>query len=204
MIHPFAEKTVLVGNMWKNGVIENCYSHSNVTVYSGIGGGFCGSFTSLLEVNSSYSTGTATGTEFIGGFLGTALSVVLENNYWDKESSAHIDGVCEWQGQTPGTENLYGKTTAEMKTNSMVADLNQGGTVWTLYAAENDGYPSFVLGETTSVLKGPNMQIQCKVFPTAFETDFKVESEDLSFILDIIRQLNAHSNPFHHPVFLML
>lgn len=162
-----------------NSLIENCYSRSNVTVYNGIAGGFCGGFTSLLEVNNSYSTGTATGPEFIGGFLGTAQGVITTNNYWDSESSAHIEAIGQWQTQTPGTADITSKTTVEMKTTAMVSALNQGGTVWTLNTAENDGYPSFVPAGTASVSKNPTMQTQLVVYPTAFDTDFKIESESI-------------------------
>lgn len=158
--------------------INNCYSRSNVVVTTGMGcGGFIGGFTSLLDIKNSYATGTATSPVFTGGFAGTAQSTLTSNNYWDTESSALTNAIGEWQTQTPGTADITGKTTAEMKTTAMVAALNQGGTVWKLNSAENDGYPTFTAGVVATTNIG-SMNSNVVIYPNTFDAEIQISSQN--------------------------
>lgn len=158
-------------------VIENCYSRSNVTVVNGFAGGFIGNAAALLTINNSYSAGIAVGPEFDGGFVGGGGSFQATNNYWDVESSQHINAVGDWQG-TPGTPDIAAKTTTEMKAAAMVDALNDGDVngPWKMDANINDGYPSFEQG-ISSLTKFNKSNVSMNVYPNIFNNKINIEAD---------------------------
>ncbi|CAM3982794.1 T9SS type A sorting domain-containing protein [Flavobacterium antarcticum] len=123
-------------------LVDNCYSRANLVCTNGPVGGIFGGSSALLVVQNSYATGLITSSGTIGGVLGGMGAVTATNNYWDIESSGASEAVAEWAG-APGTVDITGKTTAEMKMAELVTLLNQNqtGTPWTIDANVNDGYP---------------------------------------------------------------
>lgn len=158
-------------------IVVDCYSRANVVVVNGHAGGLVGHATALISISNSYSTGTAVGPEFAGGFIGAGGSVGTANNYWDVESSQHTGAVGGWQG-APGTPDVTAKTTAEMKTAAMVDLLNDNNPngPWKLNANENDGYPSFV-GGTTSIANFNKSNVAMNVYPNTFDAELNIESD---------------------------
>lgn len=157
-------------------VIENCYSRANVSVVNGYAGGFCGNFASLLIVKNSYSTGTATGPEYDGGFIGGAGAVAGENNYWDTITSQHSNAVGGWPQGNPGSPDITGESTTEMKTSTMVDNLNNGNGPWGIDPNINDGYPSFVSG-SVGLPSEKLTKIGLKVYPNVFDAELQLESK---------------------------
>lgn len=123
-------------------LVDNCYSRSNLTETNGEVGGIFGGSSALLVVKNSYATGLITSGGPIGGVLGQIGGVTATNNYWDTETSGATTAVASWSG-APGTVDIIGKTTAEMKEAEMVTLLNQNQptTPWTINENVNDGYP---------------------------------------------------------------
>ena len=122
--------------------VNNCYSRATITATTGQAGGIFGGSSALLVVKNSYATGTMTSPGAIGGVLGQMGGVTATNDYWDTQTTGAVNAVATWSG-TPGTVDITGKTTAEMKSAAMVTLLNQNqtGTPWTIDATKNDGYP---------------------------------------------------------------
>ncbi|MFH1018894.1 MAG: GLUG motif-containing protein [Pseudomonadota bacterium] len=119
-------------------VIKNCYARGAAT---GIDdrpsvGGFVGRVGSAAFVNS-YSSGaviTRDQVELMGGFAGDAnleeRSITTQSCYWDREASGlYWDWILN--------AALFGKTTAQMKTQSTFAGWDFS-TIWTLPL---NGYP---------------------------------------------------------------
>lgn len=145
----------LVGYIASPGMITNCYSKAIITRISGSStgvGAFCGrNFNGTIT--KSYSTGSVHYTGFTDptdkGFLGTAGTVTMSDNFWDTESS----------GQLTSVGGVTGKTTAEMQnvatytslstiglTNpwDFVGDPNDDAGVndyWNIHTSLNGGYP---------------------------------------------------------------
>ena len=74
----------LIGFNGYYGVIENSYSTGNVNGSNNIGG--------LIGMNSenitnSYSTGNVNGNSNVGGFIGYQWAGIIDNSYWNNESS---------------------------------------------------------------------------------------------------------------------
>lgn len=161
----------------RENTINNCYSRSTVSVVNGRAGGLCGGSDGGLVMNNSYSTGTATGPEYAGGFIGAVGSVTIANSYWDTELSEHENAVGGWT-EPEVSLDVTGKTTAEMKTAEMVSDLNQSQNPapWTIDPDKNDGYP--ILDHTlvsTPSIEMPSVTVS--VYPTIFNEHIRVESD---------------------------
>ena len=91
------------------------------------------------DISNSYSTGTVTGVDDVGGLLGYSDGCTVVDSFWDTEVSLNATSA--------GDET--GKTTAEMKdkstfTNTATLGLSTSwnfNTVWWTSATINDGYP---------------------------------------------------------------
>ncbi len=157
--------------------VENCYSRANVSVINGRAGGLYGGTDGNLIVRNSYSTGTATGAELIGGSIGAAAGMNITNAFWDTESSDLTEAIGGWTGaQTP--QDITGKTTAEMKNATMVALLNAAQTPmpWTIDADVNDGYP-ILASMTVGIADQKTPNVQVSVFPTVFDASLQIVSK---------------------------
>lgn len=157
--------------------IQNCYSRANVSVTTGRVGGLVGGTDGSLFIYNSYATGTATGPEFVGGFIGAVGSVTLGDVYWDVESSGLEQGVGGFMGP-PSAVLPSGKTTAEMKSDAMVdsLNLNQEAGPWTIVPGQNDGYPVLV-GMPTAVQTIEATDFKISVYPTLVTNQVTIQSE---------------------------
>ena len=143
----------LVGD--NEGVISNCYSTGNVnTVGNSVGGlvgqngglisnsysicsvsgayvvgGLVGLHENSAEIINCYSRGVVTGTGVLGGLVGANGITIIENSFWDTETSGQMVSA-------GGT----GKTTAEMKDIATFTDVSTVGldTPWDFEANPND------------------------------------------------------------------
>lgn len=151
----------------RDNTIDNCYSRCDVSVVLGRAGGLVGGTDANLFVYNSYSTGTATGPELAGGFMGAVGSVTTENNYWDLETSEHLVAIGGWLG-AEGVVDVTSKTTAEMKTQDMIDLLNANQTEmpWTIEDGVNDGYPILATNNVLSTNGAELERIEVAVFPT--------------------------------------
>lgn len=160
----------------RNNIINNCYSRCDVSVTNGRVGGLVGGTDNLLFIYNSYSTGTATGPEFDGGFLGAVGSVTTANSYWDTESSEHENAIGGWlNGEN--SFDISGKTTSVMKTDAMVDSLNQNqdNQPWTIDPEVNDGYP-ILDSSPTSVSSIEIANVIVSVYPTLVDQQVTIES----------------------------
>lgn len=161
----------------RNNTLNNCYSRADVTVVNGRAGGLYGGADANLIASNCYSTGTASGAELIGGFIGAVGNMNVTNSYWDTQSSALANGIGGWTGtETP--QVITGKTTAEMKTTAMVGLLNAAQTPapWTIDPSINDGYP--ILASTTvgiPVVEGSSVGLS--VYPTLVDASVHINTE---------------------------
>jgi len=114
--------------------VNNCYNKGNVEGGSYVGG-LIGDNAPQSIVNNSYSTGVVNGTgDNTGGLAGWNFQSEINNSFWNTETS----------GQTISAGG-EGKTTTEMKTKSTYTNVGWDFiNIWTLFAAINDGYPSFI------------------------------------------------------------
>lgn len=156
--------------------LNNCYSRANVTVLNGRGGGLYGGTDANLIASNCYSTGTATGAELIGGFIGAAGSMSVTNSYWDTQSSALIDGIGGWTG-TQTAQEITGKTSAEMKSAEMISLLNaaQAPAPWTIYPSINDGYP-ILASMSVGIPQHASVAVELTVSPTLFDATVRIGS----------------------------
>ncbi len=156
--------------------ITDCYSRAEVTAFDQRAGGFMGGGNSF-EIQNSYSTGTATAEEFVGGFVGSVGSGSGENNYFDMETSGTTEGVGGFEGPL-GDLGITAKPTDEMKTQDMVDLLNavDAEGPWILDLEVNDGYPILSTGplSTSNTLSAEQT---VSLYPTIFDNSFTVESD---------------------------
>ncbi|MGV9012833.1 MAG: T9SS type A sorting domain-containing protein [Flavobacteriales bacterium] len=160
----------------RNNTLNNCYSRADVTVVNGRAGGLYGGADGNLIVGNCYATGTATGAELIGGFIGAVGGMAVTNSYWDTESSALADGIGGWTGPETSQE-ITGKTTAEMKTPNMVSLLNaaQVPAPWTIDPAINDGYP-ILASMSVGIPQHASVAMDLSVSPTLFDATVRIRS----------------------------
>lgn len=157
--------------------LNNCYSRADVTVVNGRAGGVYGGTDGNLIASNCYSTGTATGAELVGGFIGAAAGMNVTNSYWDTESSGLVGGIGGWTGpQTP--QDITGKTTAEMKAAAIVTLLNTGqpAAPWTIDPSINDGYP-ILADMSVGVPQVDGSILGLSVYPTLFDATVRIGSQ---------------------------
>lgn len=75
-------------------------------------------------IYNSYSSGNIEGTSWVGGLVGYNLAGEIEESFWDVETSGEPN-MCGYQeeGYGAGCDPNYGKTTAEMQTQSTFTDV---------------------------------------------------------------------------------
>ncbi|MDZ7822379.1 MAG: GLUG motif-containing protein [Candidatus Marinimicrobia bacterium] len=120
----------LIGYINHNSRLSNCYSSGSVTGESNIGGliGYI-NYSSLLS--NCYSSGSVTGESNIGGLIGySGGGGAITPCFWDNTVNSGLDGV----GDGPSGDQVFGKTTAEMQTESTYTDVG-----WN-FMANNDTY----------------------------------------------------------------
>ncbi len=114
------------------GTIQNSYAKGKVTGTYRVGG-FAGQ--NQGTISNSYSTGLVAGTTEVGGFVGyNNSSGVINNSFWDKESSGQpTNGVAASSAGTFTT--LSGKTTAQMTDSSTFTGAGWDTTIWSFPTA---------------------------------------------------------------------
>ena len=119
--------------------INDSYSLSFVTGRDRQIGGFVGRNNNGSGIYNCYSAGQVTGVEDTGGFAGTLDDAVVENSFWDTETSGMNTSIAG-----------IGKKTYEMKTLSTFIDagwdflgesVNGTEDIWDIDPLSNDGYP---------------------------------------------------------------
>lgn len=162
----------------RNNTVDNCFSRASVEAESGRAGGIYGGSDGTLRLKNSYSTGTVSAPEFEGAVIGYwgSQDIVVENCYFDTETSGLTDGVGGFTVD-PVDYEAEGRTTADMKTQEFVDMLNAGSdeAPWVIDANVNDGYPVF--NSTLSVPKNNLDANAVVVYPTAFDNQINISSK---------------------------
>ncbi len=123
-----------------DGIASNCFSKGAVQGTEYVGG-FAGMIFSATT--NCYSTGSVAGNTEVGGFAGGIFADdVVVNCFWDTTTSGTATGDGQGLYSNP---LLFGKTTAEMKTQSTYTGVGWDfNTVWAISAELNDGYPNLL------------------------------------------------------------
>ncbi|MHC4112105.1 MAG: GLUG motif-containing protein [Planctomycetota bacterium] len=120
------------------GSIYNSYATGDVIGGQRVGGlvGYNGF--NLGDISYCYSTGDVNGVDYVGGLVGVNEGIIMNCNcFWDIDTQTH--GVTDSIGRDRGIAiNIYGKTTAEMKSQSTFTDWDFIN-VWNI--GENQTYP---------------------------------------------------------------
>lgn len=161
----------------RESTVENCYSRADVTGTDPFGaiGGIYGYAQSSLIINNVYATGSVTGLGPIGGFAGKIGSIVVENNYFDTETSGLEDAIGE--GGSPDLD-IQGKTSAEMTIQDFAGTLNQEDPEgpWAFDPEINDGYP--YLGDNILGTQDfAEESFEVMLYPTKVDQEFYIRSK---------------------------
>jgi len=109
---------------------SNCYSTGSLTGSLFVGG-FAGEAISNTLVNKCYSLGRVNGSGLAGGFVGYVSSASIDSCFWNVDSSG-------WSTSAGGE----GKSDAEMKTGSTYTNSGWDFTgIWDVNSSKNNGYP---------------------------------------------------------------
>ena len=168
----------LVGSNTSSGSIEYSYAAGNVIVETDYAaGGFVGF--NQGDIHASYSIGSVTGPEGIGGFVGfqgndkpgsitqsystgAVITPVDSDDFGGFAGVVRDDAILKanfWDTDTSGltssagdsdANKLEGFSTADMKSIAIYTDASLGSDAWDIVAAENFSAPGFVTGP-----KGP-------------------------------------------------
>lgn len=156
-------------------LVKNCYSQADVTAtdQAGMAGGFYGFAQTNVTIKNCYSTGTVTSPSNAGGFAGKVGNIIVENVYFDTESSGFSNAIGTIQGEDPG---IIGKTTAEMTTPEFATTLNAGQTPapWLQDDAINEAYPYLDNG-TMAVDQVESLSLT--LYPTQVNLHFFIQSD---------------------------
>jgi hypothetical protein len=111
------------------GTVSNSYATGAVSGSSYVGGLL--GFTHHASVTNTYAVGAVSGISYVGGLIGKDSSGTVSSSYWDKQTTG--------QDTSSGSDPAFGKTTAEMKTQSTFVDWDFVST-WAINTAMNRGY----------------------------------------------------------------
>lgn len=161
----------------RENTIENSYSRSDVFATDPFGsvGGIYGWAQTAIIIKNVYSTGKINGLNNVGGFMGQAGGILIENSYFDVESSELTNAF----GENTGPEHdVEGMITSEMTTTAFAAMLNANTTdnPWVQDDQINDGYPH--LGITLSVDDFVSTELDLKLYPTTVAQEFYIHSSE--------------------------
>jgi hypothetical protein len=113
--------------------VNNSYTTGNVTGGNYVGG-LVGTNYNSSTVTNSYASGSVTGHSYVGGLVGFNDSFTVSNSFWDKESTGRTTSA--------GSDDSFGKTTAEMKNPFTFIDAGWDfdGAWAKSSTGENNGY----------------------------------------------------------------
>lgn len=158
----------------RENLVKNCYSRADVTATdaAGMAGGFYGYAQVSVTIKNCYSTGTVTSPAEAGGFMGKAGSIIVENVYFDTESSGLSNAV----GTIEGADlEIIGKITEEMTTTEFTSTLNNGQeqAPWSQDDIINDAYP-YLGDENLGVDEVQTLPLT--LYPTRVDQSFFIQS----------------------------
>ena len=122
----------LIGQI--NGTVSDSYSTAVVTGSGSVVGGFAGQANNGSTVTRSYSTGSAHGTKFVGGFIGHVNPGTVSNCYTTANASGshHIGGFTGWNRGY--ISNSYAAGNVSATTTSYI-----GGFIARVYLGSDSG-----------------------------------------------------------------
>lgn len=116
----------LLGRM-RAATVSNCYASGNVTGSIGQNGGLVG-YSNSGTISNCYATGSVTGGFYVGGFIGGITCgnyppyLNIFASFWDTQTSGQVSGIGYHNSACGGTVEVFGRTTAEMQTESTFTD----------------------------------------------------------------------------------
>jgi hypothetical protein len=123
----------LVGANWSGGTISNCYSTGAVDGNLSVGG-LIGSI-GLGTISNCYTTALVNGNKYVGGLAGESVATTFAGCFWNKDINPDLNGIGD-----AADPNVIGKSTAEMKKQSIFADAGWDMVnIWDI--GENQTYP---------------------------------------------------------------
>ena len=127
--------------------ITDCYNTGPISGDQYVGGlvGLHEQYIAYFDINiglwNSYNTGAVTGSNYVGTIVGYNNDSNIYTCFWDSETSVTVIGV-GGMGTTTQPATAYGKTTAEMKTESTFTGAGWNfSSVWMIDPLLNSGYP---------------------------------------------------------------
>jgi len=157
------------------GTIINSYATGTVSGVDHVGG-LIGD-ANLVDVNDSYSVGKVTGSgTYIGGFIGSVdLDIVIvTNSFWDIETSG--------QTQSAGGEGLVGTNKLEMKQAAIFSDANwsfESEGDWNIMSLDSSEYISYPYLRNNIQDPAPGLEK-----PVLYTVTFQGEEYDSSTLID--------------------
>ena len=150
----------LIGQI--NGTVTDSYSTADVNGSGSVVGGFAGQANSGSLVERSYSTGSAHGTKFIGGFVGHVNPGTIRNCYTTASVSGsnHIGGFTGWnRGQIINSYAVGGvSATSTLYIGGFIARVYLGsdsGNYWDTQTTGSTSSAGSALGRTTQDMTYP-------------------------------------------------
>lgn len=155
-------------------IIEDSYSRSHVFATDAFGkaGGIYGWAPATVIMKNVYSTGKITGQNSVGALIGQARDILIENGYFDIESSELTEPIGKHEGLE---QEVEGMETSDMTTTSFANLLNDNTTnnPWLQEDLINDGYPH--LGHTTlSAEDFLAEELALKLYPATVDQEFYI------------------------------
>jgi len=194
----------LIGEIWQEGTISECYATGAVSGTKGVGG-FIGQV-GYGTISNCYSRGNVSrisgSTEtYLGGFCGWNIGGVTIQKCYSTGSVTYIgstnptdkgfvgydeDGSfsnnfwdSETSEQSTGT-GATGKTTSEMKLQSTFLNAGWSSSIWYMDAGINDGYPN--LSGTTPLPVELSMLIaECRMNNVKLQWRTAIEMDNYGF-----------------------
>lgn len=172
--------------------IENSYSRSDVFATDSFGkaGGIYGWAPSSVILKNVYSTGKITAQNSVGALIGEGRDIIIENSYFDKQTSELTVPIGKHEGPE---QDVEGKQTSEMTTRSFANTLNDNtfDSPWVQENQTNNGYPH--LGQTTlSTEDIIPVEVTLKLYPAKVDHEFYIHSTEELISYNIYNILGQH------------
>lgn len=172
--------------------IKNSYSRAHVHATDSFGkaGGIYGWAPATAILKNVYSTGKVIAQNSVGALVGQARDILIENSYFDMQTSELTDPIGKHEGPEQEIEGLQ---TNEMTTNAFANTLNNytSDNPWVQESQVNDGYPH--LGEITlSTEDFVPEQLTLKLYPSTVDQEFYIHSSIELVSYNIYNILGQH------------
>jgi len=166
----------LVGTLTNSSKIQNSYFYGNLNhigTTTNNKGGLVGSLSSISTINMTYVASTEKFTNIGGGMVGNLNSgCSISNSYWDTQTTEKSIGVASGTG----TNNSFGRLTAEMKTQSNYTEWDFTN-IWNKDPANNinNGYPFLIIEHWSEI--NENLAQQIQIYPNPATSEIFIQSE---------------------------